>query len=367
MKRGTIVIALFIVVALAIFGANYFFNSQPPIEITISADPLIEDWLRQSITDFNNSAVRTNSGRTVQVTLDFENDYEVWSERLWSSSNHPDGWIPAITASVDYATNAGMPFEITHDSIAKTPLMLAGFASRVEVLTGDQNLDFDWNHVVDAASVGNWADLGGNPNWQFDLAFALPGQSAVGLGTLMSAVANIEDTGTITRNEFNSESFRQSFAPVVDSVSNYNSIGADVAIFMARNSSTSDIGMATESQWLNSLNALMRKENMIMAYPEYTVMFNFPLALWDDIDVDEEIKEAVRTLGGWFLEESQQSTLNDFGLRTSEGSVNENAELFVNAESSGVQSEPELDNLVSYPPRNSDVDELLNWFNSARR
>lgn len=367
MKRGTIVIALFIVVALGIFGANYFFNSQPPIEITIAADPLIEDWLREQVTAFNNSTARTSSGRTVRIALDFQNDHQVWSERIWSSSSHPDGWIPALSTSVEYANNAGSQFEIVAESVARTPLMLGGFSSRVDALTSADGRNFDWQGLTEAAEIASWGQLGGNPNWQFDLAFTLPDQTATGLGSLLSAAANLENTDTVSIDVISSETFRNRMAPVVGAVSNYNSIGADVSVFMARTSSTASIGMATESQWLNSLNALLRKEDVTLMYPAYTVIFDFPLAMWDDVDTQEDTRQAVTAFGDWLLQDEQQASLNDFGLRSADGTVAENADLFVDAEAYGIQSNAEFDNIVNYPTRTSDIDALLNWFQSALR
>src|SRR5262249_40537909 len=104
MRRGTIFVLLFIVIAAAIVAASKVIQSQPPLEVTIAVDPLAESWVQDAVKALNDSQPVVNGTRRVQYKVTVIEDLDVWQgQRKWSPDNHPDTWIASSSASVTYA------------------------------------------------------------------------------------------------------------------------------------------------------------------------------------------------------------------------------------------------------------------------
>lgn len=365
MKRGTIILILFVLIAVGIVGASLFLQNQPPIEITVAVDPLAEDWLRQMVDDFNASDTLINNTRRVQVNLQVISDLEVWSSasrsQTWTAQQHPDAWIPSASISVDYTSS---PFTVVQPSLVQTPLVISAYSSRAAVLTDGAPLR--WDDIFQAAETQSWSALGGQANWQFvNIAFTLADSEMCGLATLYSAAAAVNDTPTLNSGAIRG-SFYDVFEPVIESVPNFNSIGSDVAAFVARGTASADIGIAPENVWLKGLSGLVNNEPVVFSYPEYTFMFDFPLAMWDDANTTSDTRAAVTAFGNWLLEPAQQATAVTYGLRPVQGSVPQTARLFADAQQYGIVFDLPDNPLIQPPSSATDTQGLISWFTRTR-
>lgn len=362
MRRGTIILILFVLVAAAIIAASQFLRTQPPLEITVAVNPLAEKWLQDAVSAFNASNPLVNTTR-IQVRLTVIDDLGVWSgERPWTSDSHPAAWIPAAAASVGYAADNGLPIRMLAPSLARTPLVWGGFDSRLAVLDVPVS-GLDWQQVIVAVEAESWASLGGDSGWQFvKLAFARPDQTMSGLAVLFSGAAAYHQSAALNSAFLRDTDFRDWLAPVVASVPSFNTLGADPAARMANGPSIAEIALLPEVQWLVNLNGLLTNNDTVsFSYPEYQFMLDFPLARWDDTLTTDTERAAVDALQNWLLTESQQFRTVNFGLRPAVGEPDEGSTLFSAAIPYGIQYQPDYHQLVQSPAR-GDALGLIQWF-----
>ncbi len=363
MKRGTIFPILFIIIAAGVIGASLFLQNQPPLEVTIAVDPLAESWLRNAVVSFNQSETTLSNQRKIKVNLTVVSDLSVWRnsrDNLWTAGNHPHGWIPASSASLGYATAANIPMQENQPSLARTPLVWGGYASRVAVVTNEGTLPFDWERVLFAAETESWSALGGDTSWRFvKIAFSLPDSTIQGLGALYSATAafsqNAAPMGDDVRNSYSA------LETLVNSVPNFNNIGSDIGQFLARGPSTVDLGIGPESQWLNNLSGIVSRESVQFSYPEYNFVLDFPLAIWNGAEITSDERAAVEAFGNWLMQPAQQSRIPAYGLRPANTNPQPTDSLFVNAQQYGIQLDWFSANIVQAPPQN-DTQSLLSQF-----
>jgi hypothetical protein len=122
-----------------------------------------------------------------------------------------------------------------------------------------------------------------------------------------------------------------------------------------------EIALFPESEWLTNLAGLVANEPIILNYPAYQFVLDFPLVAWQDIQTTPDQTAAVDALGAWLLDEAQQVSTLNFGLRPANGQVEETTPLFANAQQYGIQLDLVFDELVQSPQR-SDAQGLIQWF-----
>lgn len=378
MRRGTIVLALFALIVVGIIGASAFLQNQPPIDITIAVDPLIDDWAAEMVSQFNESGALTTSGRRINVTLTDVRDVQVWNERPWTANNHPDGWIASSKVSVDYAREANYPLNIEQESLAKTPLVWMGFQDRVAVLETSSAIaalftappaPLDWPIIHAAAEIENWGDLeSGTTNSRFvQIAFSPADNTHVGLSILLSAASAYHGEAVLTQALLGDNDFREWLAPVV-AIPNYTDIGDDVGNFVARRGlGATDFAIGPESQWLMNYSAISRSGSVYFAYPEYTVVFDFPLASWADSTTTADEQSAVVSLGQFLSGAARQQRLAEYGLRPSDSAVSvASAGRFSRAQAAGILVDPTY-TPVEFPSDSSSLQSLIQWFEREAR
>lgn len=396
MKRGTIVIILFLLVAIGIVTAGFFSALQDndgdvqsaldslqgreqPIELTIAVNPLAQPWLQHIVSIFNETPVivdgierqvtlvphtftasnatatsnatnvtNTDTAMTVLPAID---DLSVWlNTPEWTTDNHPDIWLPAASVSVEYTS---LPYTVIVDSVATTPIIFGGYRSRFEAIAED----LTWDQLIAAAEAESWETIGGNPDWRFiNLAFSLPDRTMSGLGVLYSAAGSLAQTTILTTDNLRGSYYDQ-ITTITQSVPNFNSIGSDVAVFVARGPSTADIGIGPEVQWLTGIDGLKQHEAPWFSYPDYTFVFDFPVAAWSDLP--DEQRAAAEAFGRWLAE---QSSAADFGLRPASGSAD--TPLFAENQIYGIQLNPTFQTITA--PDRADTQGLLAWFQRNR-
>jgi len=351
MRRATIILVLFLVIAAGIIGTSQFFQNQPPLEITIAVDPLAEDWIQDAAAAFNEADVVVNATQRVLVTITVMNDVRVWNDNPnWTAESHPVGWVPASAASVEY-TPSNLPFRITQPSLAKTPLVWGGYQSRVDVLTNNGAEAFGWDAVATAAAAERWANIGGEADWNFiKLAFNRPSSSMAGVAVLISGAAHFNGSDTLSPADIGGSAFGDWLQPIVDSVPNFQTLGGNPAVTMAgRGTSVVEIALLPESQWLSSLGDFSGNDPLVLAYPDYQFLLDFPLALWDDPITTDDERAAVAAFGTYLLGAEMQSLAETYGLRPANGSPS--AEIFTQAVGAGIQLEPDWGTPVQIPDR----------------
>jgi len=360
MRRGTIITVLFAVIAAAILGVSYLLVSRPPLTLTVAVSPLAEDWMRQTVSEFNEAGVLANGRRRVAVDVVTVSDTSViQGSAPWTSEAHPALWLATSSAAVRYA-DPRYDFQPQVDTVARTPLVWGGFTERVAVLPS-----LDWDAVATAAELESWAQIGGEANWQFlKLAFPAPDASMSGIAVLLSGAAHYHDTPTPTASNLSNSDFRAWLRPIVRSVPNYNSLGSNPAQAMAqRGTSLADIALLPESQWLVSLGGF--RDDVQFRYPAQTILLDFPLVYWPTVEPDPDVPAAVDLFADWLLREQTQRTLPAYGLRPATTEPTSEAQLFAAAEPFGIQYQPDFTQPVQ-PPGRSAVLSLLTWYNQIR-
>lgn len=363
MRRGSVFVILFVLVAAIIIGASQFLRSQPPLEVTVAVSPLAEAWVRASADAFNATNPLLGSGQRIAIRVQAVDDPAVWGDttRAFSAQQHPAAWIPALAASVDYAVEQRLPVATITPATAHTLLVWGVFESRASVAQPDDTT-LDWPHVQELAAAESWASLpGGQASWGFvKLIFSRPSTTAGGLGVLFSGAGAYFDTTDLTTVALSDNAFRGWMQPVIDSVPNFNTLGADPAAALTRGPSTGEIALLPESQWLVQLNGIVQREPVRFSYPEYAVVYDFPVALWDAPEMTDIERDAVYRFADWLLQPAQQDRAITYGLRSVVGSVDAQAPLIAAAIPYGIAPVLDLTATITAPTRN-EVLRMINW------
>jgi hypothetical protein len=350
-------------------GASQFLRSQPPLEISVAVSPLAEAWVRTSAEAFNSTNPVVNGTQRVMIRVQAVDDTAVWQDgtRSFANQQPPAAWIPALAASVDYAVEARLPFERHIESCARTLLVWGVFDSRAQVV-GIASVPFDWQRVQEVAAAESWGSLpGGQSSWGFvKLAFSSPQRSAAGLGVLLSGAAAYNQDPLLTTAAITDTEYRNWIAPVLASVPNFNALGADAAAALTRGPSTGEIALLPESQWLMSLAGITAREPILLRYPAYAMVFDFPIAIWNDAQtILPGHREAAEQFAAWLMQPAPQARATEFGLRPAVQPINASAALFLAGEAYGIQMAPELVQPIVLPERDA-VLRLLTWSATTR-
>lgn len=362
MRRSTLVFALFVILIAGIIGYNTFLKQQPPIEVVIAVDPMIEEWAKSLADKFNAKDVLVNNGTTkVRIRIDAsKNDVTVWQGKAnWTTDNHPSAWFATSGASLAYAPS-NLPFRVVAPSLARTPLVWGGFTSRVALITQSNAQVLDWQAVQQACSAQRWANIGGQTNWgNINMGVDWATSSMGGYGALLSLSAHYQNSDQVDRIALTQDDFLAWFTPIEDAIQNSERLGESSASAMAsRGASVADFALLPEVDWLRNLNNLNNQETMVFAYPAHNVVLDFPLALWDDTQTTTIEREAVQAFADYVLSAEGQQSARDFGLRPVTGEPTDTDALFVTAVPLGIVLEPNYGAIVTAPDRNT-ADQLL--------
>lgn len=368
MRRGTIVVLFFILIVGGIIAAGLLLPEPAPPEPIIAnlvANSLVQDWLDNAAISFNNANIMIE-GRPALVNIIYTDDLAIWRSTTWSTSNFPHGWLPALTASVGYASSVytSLTLETVQPSTIQTLLVWGGYRERTNLLAA-----FNWQAVADAAQLGTWRAVSSNTSLgEFDrvnIAFSPPDSRTTGLGVLFSGAATLSGTADLTTA---SVSILDPLLPVVCRVPNFNAVGEDPAARMATNRSLADLALLPEKQWLTSLTRLGGGAVIELTYPQQTLLFDFPLvavAVRNATPMPET--EVVRLFGEYLLAEGQQRSAIAVGLRPVAGlplvggGLDVTASLFVDAQEAGLLVSPNLSAPIQ-PPDRTQALSFLNWF-----
>lgn len=355
MRRGTVFIVLFIIVAALIIGASTLLQNQPALEINIAVDPLGEAWLRDAALRFNESGATIGVGRRVRVNIITRSDLNVLNNSGWTAQNKPAGWIPAWSSLSNLSRSPGITADSVVLSLARTPLVWMSPESRADKIP-----DLSWTGIQSAIADGTSTQL-------VNLAFSLPSNSAQGLGALISAAAEYHHSGVLDEEMLRNTEMRTWLAPLVQSVPNYTTVGANAAQLMAgAQGSTYDAAIAPESQWLLTLETLRTRNTPRFAYPENPVVFDFPfITLRDATTTDEQIA-AAQSFAAYLMSPGQQTNLERFGLRPAQNDPQPESALFVAGARYGIQHTLPAVQAVQLPSASA-LQTLDLWFTNTLR
>ncbi len=366
MRRGTVIVFIFVILAAVVVGVSQFLQRQPPTEFALVVSPLAADWARDAVARFNDTAPVVNATQRVQFTVTTLDDLAVWQDAPgWTPENRPAAWLPASSVSVAYSPR----FDALIPSLARTPLVWGAYQSRADVVTSRGERPLDWDAVQAAAAAESWAALdGGRAEWRFvKLAFQRPDQTMSGLAALFTAAADFASAASVTGSAVRDSAFRAWLEPVIASVPSFQTLGADPAAAMARGPSTVEIALLPESLWLKNLNGLVSSEAVAFAYPQFQFVLDFPLAGWANAaEVTDTERAAVRALADWLAAPAQQAALPDYGLRPAHTEPGADARLFANAAPYGILLAPDYGQAVQAPAR-TEAQSLIQWFVTTQR
>lgn len=372
---GTFIVILFIVISIGIVGLGYIQRNQPEpsatqLELTLTVNPLAQTWMREMVNRFNVSDARFIDAYAVTIILANTpiDDMDVWQKGVWNNQTPPHLWIPSSTLSASTTVVNGRRLITITPSLAKTPLIFVTSANVAQAITQNEALTFDWGDIQSASQAGTWANFGAsNLNGNVTLAFPLANNTMEGMMVIYSANAYFDSTLSLTSP--NIAPFTTWFTPVVESVPNFNTIGADVATFIASRGASVNIGIMAESRLLNTLSAITNTRAVQVAYPEYPVVFDFPLIWLDETGQSADnrtIQEQIaQQFGEWLAMPEQQARLTTYGLRPIESIPTSVDALFRMGVESGVVYNPVLSPALS-EVANSRTRALLSWFESQR-
>lgn len=373
---GTGIVILFVLISLGIVGLGYLQQNQPepqstPLELTLTVNPMAQDWMMDAVTTFNQSDARLLDDVSITIVLNATpiEDMTVWRSGAWNDNNRPDMWLASSSLSVGYA---GYPFT-SEDSapLAKTPMIFVASTLAHNTITEDGTRPMDWDGIQSAALAGTWANFGANSlQGNVNIAFSPPDSTMNGLMVLYGGQAYYNRALTLTLGTPN-QAFLTWFAPIVDSVPNFNTIGDDVATFMLTRGTSVNIGIIPEAQFLTQIDTFIRNRPIVVSYPEYPVVFDFPLVWWNPVNAnlsfDEQTQrtQAIQAFISWLLEPAQQAQLSQYGLRPVALSISENDELFRKGVDVGIQYAPLIDPSLS-EVNESQASVLFTWFTQER-
>lgn len=360
MRRSSIVFILFILLIAGIIGSSVFVQNQPAQTLRIASDSSLQAWLSAQAQAFNASNPIVNNGTTrIQIEILSASDPEVWQGRsAWTAQNHPDGWIPASSASLNYLP-PNLSFSTLVPSVAQSPLVWGGFASRVQALTS-AGTPLDWQAVYTAAQAGTWSALAQPSNWgNVNLAISSPSTSMAGYGALLSAIADYQQSPSLNRSQLATLEFSTWFSPLRDALTAQRPSPQPALEMANRGAGWAAIALLPEYEWLTHYDALSKQEALIFSYPQYGFNLDYPVAVWGNASAVQ--RQGVQAFSTFLLSASAQDALSAYALRTAEGQLGTSAR-FAAAFNAGIQADLPANQTLQTPDRSAaeQVVRLLN-------
>jgi ABC-type sulfate transport system substrate-binding protein len=278
--------------------------------------------------------------------------------------NHPVVWIPEANYAVAYANEVNLPFSAIESSLAQTPIIWGAYQSRSIVII-DSYGAFTSQAVQEAAAAERWESVGGNSRWQFvKIAFARPESNGSGLAALLTLAGEFAGQPSLTGDLMSDAGLHSWLEPIINGVPNFSTLGPDPALTMAnRGTSTGEIALLPESQWLAHFEELNRVEAIELYYPDFYVLLDVPYAIWDRSETSSEERRAAEDFADFLLSADQQRAAGEMGFRPTNGPNLANLTPFSAA--TGIAQE-ELSGSEITPAGRPGTLALLRWFENFR-
>lgn len=335
MSRSRLMFLVIVGAAILLAGASIVYdrldqqtsnNSQPtpeanqgPVRITVAVSPLAGDWLESAVQAYNNQRRRVNN-RTVEVRLETQDSLPIWNTAgQWSVISHPTVWIPEADFSIQYANEVGLNFSILEPSLASTVMVWGAPSDRAQIIL-DKYGALNWDAVQQASTVSSWGELGGQSTWgAFKPGFAQPDRYTSGLIAFLLGAAEFHNQASLDISALNDSGLSTWLRPVIESVPDFATLGMYPAEKLATmGPSVADIALLPENEWLVNYRGLTaRVGSLTLDYPDYQFWFNFPYAVWGELENIEQ--SAAQDFLSFLLSNDQQQRAASFGLRRPDG------------------------------------------------
>jgi hypothetical protein len=337
----------------------------PAISLEVAVNDILQPWVAEAAAAYNATSPTVN-GRSVTVRVTRQNSVSIWADSgsSWTALNHPVVWIPEANYAVAYANEVNLPFSAIESSLAQTPIIWGAYQSRSIVII-DSYGAFTSQAVQEAAAAERWESVGGNSRWQFvKIAFARPESNGSGLAALLTLAGEFAGQPSLTGDLMSDAGLHSWLEPIINGVPNFSTLGPDPALTMAnRGTSTGEIALLPESQWLAHFEELNRVEAIELYYPDFYVLLDFPYAIWDRSETSSEERRAAEDFADFLLSADQQRAAGEMGFRPTNGPNLANLTPFSAA--IGIAQE-ELSGSEITPAGRPGTLALLRWFENFR-
>lgn len=333
MRRSQIVFFLIILSAMAIVAIGFALqssndsndnnsssdtSSNQPIALRVAVNPVIEPWIREAVEDYSRNNPRVKN-RPVTIQVISQDSLTVWQgESGWSVLNHPQVWIPEANYALQYVQegNLGLRYTVLENTLVQTPIIWGAYQSRADVILNEYG-SFNGKTIQQTAELGAWSNIGGDSAWRFiKIGFSRPDSKDSGFAALLTLASAYAESPSLNNQLMNDSALWAWLGPLVDSVPNFSSLGADPADWMVNmRQSAIEIGLLPENQWLIHYGDLSKIEPILLYYPENYLLLDFPFAIWDGQETTEEERQAAADFGKFLLSEAQQRAAGEKGLR----------------------------------------------------
>jgi hypothetical protein len=368
-----------------------------PVQVRVLTALPVEPWVRQAADKFNKGNYKqdgqsidvqiiamdslTALGKFDQVSFgslgDKTRDQASPAELKNLETNFPTAWIPDSRYLVElsnaaYKARLGRDVFLTDGEYRARPTVISLFAwgiyqSRDKVLEQKYG-QVTWKNIHDAAiAKGGWAELGGDPSWNyFKLVVPNPRKNAGGLAAMIAAAGEYYDRTNISVADVNDPKFQQWLGELMSSVTSLSGGSAytveDFALF---GYSEGDGGQLLESDLLTNMQGIKTRwaDPLVIRYPKYVTWFDFPFSIWMGPETTAAEKNAALQFEQYLLTPDVQKEAVAEGLRpvNNDVSVTAGDTLFTRYKDQGVEAVVPRTARMASPGRDVLLS-LLRWY-----
>lgn len=368
-----------------------------PVQVRILTALPVEPWVRQAADKFNKGNYKQD-GQPIDVQIiamdgltalgkfdqdsfgslgDKTRDQASPDELKNLETNFPTAWIPDSRYLVElsnaaYKARLGRDVFLTDGEYRARPTVISLFAwgiyqSRDKVLEQKYG-QVTWKNIHDAAiAKGGWAELGGDPSWNyFKLVVPNPRKNAGGLAAMIAAAGEYYDRTNISVADVNDPKFQQWLGELMSSVTSLSGGSAytveDFALF---GYSEGDGGQLLESDLLTNMQGIKTRwaDPLVIRYPKYVTWFDFPFSIWMGPETTAAEKNAALQFEQYLLTPDVQKEAVAEGLRpvNNDVSVTAGDTLFTRYKDQGVEAVVPRTARMASPGRDVLLS-LLRWY-----
>jgi hypothetical protein len=370
---------------------------QGPVQVRVLTALPVEPWVRQAADKFNKGNFKQD-GQPIDVQIiamdgltalgkfdqdsfgslgDKTRDQASPEELKNLETNFPTVWIPDSRYLVElsnaaYKARLGRDVFLTDGEYRARPTVISLFAwgiyqSRDKVL--EQKFGpVTWKSIHDAATAkGGWAELGGDPSWNyFKLVVPNPRKNAGGLAAMIAAAGEYYDRTNITVDDVNNPQFQKWLGELMSSVTSLSGGSAyTVEDFSLFGYSEGDGGQLLESDLLTNMQGIKTRwaDPLVIRYPKYVTWFDFPFSIWMGPETTAAEKNAALQFEQYLLSPEVQKAAVAQGLRpvTNDVSVTDGNTLFTQYKDQGVEAVVPRTQRMASPGRDVLLS-LLRWY-----
>jgi hypothetical protein len=325
---------------------------------------MLEPWVTQAAQDYMASNPKVGN-RAVMVQVSRQESLGVWGEgaNLWSAQNHPLVWIPEAGYNLAFAQEMRLNYQAHKASLGQSPVIWGGYQDYATVIV-DRFGAVDSNNIQAAAAAERWEAIRGNSRWGFiKLAFSRPDSTGTGLASLFTLLGDLNN-GALSEGLLGDTGNFEPLKPIIDSVPNFSTLGFDPGLVLStRGTSTAELALLPEQQWLSHWGQLTQNESLLLYYPAHYILLDFPYAIWSDGETTADERRAAQAFGDFLLTAPQQQALAESGFRPASGG---NLSQYGPFSAAGDQVAPRLSGTALTPPDRASVLALLRWFKTYR-